>query len=55
MTLYVDDAILALPSKRAIELVIATFSRIFELKVGDTTMFVGIEINRDKGTGAIKL
>jgi len=53
--LYVDDAILALPSKRAIESVIASLSKIFELKVGEATMFVGIEINRDKGTDAIRL
>jgi len=55
MVLYVNDAIMASSSKRAIELVIAEFSKTFELKVGDATTFVGIEINRDKGTGAIRL
>jgi len=53
--LYVDDAILISPSKRVIESVIAAFSRIFELKVRETTMFVGIEINRDEGMGVIRL
>jgi len=44
MALYVDD--MASPSKRAIELVIAELSKTFELKVGETTTFEGIEINR---------
>jgi len=50
MALYVDDAILASPPKRAIESMIAVLSRTFELKIGDTTTFVGIEINRDEWT-----
>jgi len=45
MELYVDNAILASPSKRAIELVIAALSRIFELKFGDATTFVGDDRN----------
>jgi len=55
MALYVDDAIVASPSKRAIESVTAELSKTFELKVGEATTFVGIEIYREKGTGAIKL
>jgi len=46
---------MASPSKRAIESVTAEFSKTFELKVGEATTFVGIEIYREKGTGAIKL
>jgi len=29
-------------------------SKTFELKIGEATTFVGIEINRDEGTGAIR-
>jgi len=54
MAFYVDDAIVASPSKRAIESVTAELSKTFELKVGEATIFVGIEIYREKGTGAIK-
>jgi len=53
IALYIDDTILASPSKLAIESVIAALSRIFELKIGDATTFVGIEIN--EGMGAIRL
>jgi len=52
MALYVDDAILTSPSKRAIESVIA-ISRTFELKIGEATTFVGIEINYDEGRDEI--
>jgi len=55
MVLYVDDAIVASPSKRAIESVTAKLSKTFELKVEEATTFVDIEIYHDKGTGAIKL
>jgi len=55
MALYVYDAILASPSKLSIELVIAALIRTFELKVGDATTFVGIEIIRDEETGVIRL
>jgi len=55
IALYVDDAIMASPSKRAIESVTAELSKTFDLKVGEATIFVGIEIYRKKGTGAIKL
>jgi len=51
---YVDDAIVASPSKRAIESVTAELSKTYELKVGEGTTFGGIEIYREKGTGAIK-
>jgi len=46
---------MASPSKRAIESVTAELSKTFELKVGEATTFVGIEIYREKETGAIKL
>jgi len=51
IALYVDDAIVASPSKRAIESVTEELSKTFELKVGEATTFVGIEIYREKGTG----
>jgi len=54
MAFYVDDAIVASPSKRAIESVTAELSKTFELKVGEMTIFVGIEIYHEKGTGTIK-
>jgi len=54
MALYVDDAILASSFIRSIESVIEFLSKVFELKVGATT-FVGIEIKRNKETGAISL
>jgi len=55
MALYVDDAIVASSSKRAIESITAELSKTFELKVGKAITFVGIEIYREKVTGAIKL
>jgi len=55
MALYVDDAILASSSIRAIESVIESLSKVFELKVGEATTFVELEIKRNKETGAISL
>jgi len=55
MALYVDDAILASSSIRAIDSVIESLSKVFELKVGEASTFVGIEIKRNKETGAIRL
>jgi len=55
MALYIDDAILASSSIRAIESVIESLSKVFELKVGEATTFVGIEIKHNKETGAINL
>jgi len=54
MAFYVDDTIVASLSKRAIESVTAELSKTFELKIGEATIFVDIEIYREKGTGAIK-
>jgi len=44
MALYVDDAIWASSSITAIESVIESVSKVFELKVGEATTLVGIEI-----------
>jgi len=55
IALYIDDTIVASLSKRAIESVVAKFSKTFELKLVEATTFLGIEIYREKGTSAIKL
>jgi len=54
LSLYVDDGLLVSPSMEALDKVIESLSRKFEVKHGNATIFVGIEIERDEKNG-IKL
>jgi len=54
LALYVDDGLLVSPSMEALDKVVESLSRKFEVKHGNATIFVGIEIERDEKDG-IKL
>jgi len=54
LALYVDDGLLVSPSMEAIDKVIESLSRKFEVKHGKAIIFVGIEIEQDEKNG-IKL
>ena len=53
--LYVDDGLLCCSSKRTMERMLQEMSNNFEVKVGDPSCFVGLELKRDRDKRRIEV
>lgn len=53
LALFVDDGIVATKSQAALESVINNLRNAFNVTIGDASMFVGMQIERDRGSNSI--
>lgn len=55
LALYVDDGLIAAKSKKVIDSVLTCLRNVFKITVGDTKIFVGLQIERDRPNKSISL
>lgn len=53
LALYVDDGLIMAKSRRALDMVITVLKESFEVTIGDTSCFVGMQIDRNRDEKAI--
>lgn len=53
LALYVDDGLICAKDEHTISLLLTKLQSEFKVTVGDSSMFLGIQIERRKGTGAV--